>query len=58
MSNIMSASITRLPKSWSIILLNARQVASRINVYTDETMGCAFQFDVSDPSEAIGMAQR
>lgn len=56
--NIISLSVVSLPRGWSVMLLNASVVASRLNVYTDRATGCAFQFDVGDPAEAIAMAQR
>jgi hypothetical protein len=56
--NVISLSVVSLPRSWSVVLLNASVVATRLNVYTDRATGCAFQFDVGDPSETIAMAQR
>jgi hypothetical protein len=56
--NVISLSVVSLPRSWSVVLLNASVVATRLNVYTDRATGCAFQFDIGDPSEAIAMAQR
>ncbi|MFA6955698.1 MAG: hypothetical protein WC538_07490 [Thermoanaerobaculia bacterium] len=47
-------SLEELPPSWRLVAVSAGALATGLTIFTDDSTGCAFQFDTLQPFDALG----